>query len=159
MAILSLSQLRLSFGGHALLDGVSLQIEAGERLGLLGRNGAGKSTLLKVLQGTLLPDEGDIARQPGLRVATLPQDVPLDLGGPVRDYLHRAPGASGQGRLAVPKSAAAAAASERQKPEVTWALDARIQQAARDLDMDLDADMELAVIDAGTFPANLPRPR
>ena len=148
MAILSLSQLRLSFGGHALLDGVSLQIEAGERLGLLGRNGAGKSTLLKVLQGTLLPDEGDIARQPGLRVATLPQDVPLGLSGPVRDYLQQAPGASGQGRLAVPKSAAAAAASERQKPEVAWALDARIQQAARDLDMDLDADM--ATLSAGS---------
>ena len=60
MAILSLSQLRLSFGGHALLDGVSLQIEAGERLGLLGRNGAGKSTLMRILAGMYPPDGGRV---------------------------------------------------------------------------------------------------
>ncbi len=150
MAILSLSRLRLSFGGQALLDGVSLQIEAGERLGLLGRNGAGKTTLLKVLQGTLLPDEGEIARQPGLRVATLPQDVPLGLVGPVRDYLRQAPEAAGQSRRA--GSAAAGAGRSPgpppSSPEAAWALDARIQQAARDLGLELDADV--ATLSAGS---------
>jgi ATP-binding cassette subfamily F protein uup len=130
MAILSLSQVRLSFGGQALLDGVNLQIEAGDRLGLLGRNGAGKSTLLKLLQGSLAPDAGDVARQPGLRVAALPQDVPLDLTGPVRDYLQRTPGAA-----ALTQDAA-------------WALDARIQLAARDLELDLDA--EFGTLSAGS---------
>ena len=148
MAILSLSQVRLSFGGHALLDGVNLQIEAGERLGLLGRNGAGKTTLLRLLQGTLRPDEGEIALQPGLRVATLPQDVPPDLSGPVRDYLRRRPGGSDQARAAVQGPKAAAGSAAPRDAEGAWALDARIEQAARDLRMDLDAD--LATLSAGS---------
>jgi len=147
MAILSLSQVRLGFGGHALLDGVSLQIEAGERLGLLGRNGAGKTTLLRLLQGSLPPDEGEIARKPGLRVATLPQDVPVDLHGPVRDYLRRLPDGAELARAAV-QGPLAADPPAPQNAEAAWALDARIQQAARDLRMDLDAD--LASLSAGS---------
>ncbi len=148
MAILSLSQVRLSFGGHALLDGVNLQIEAGERLGLLGRNGAGKTTLLRLLQGTLQADDGDIALQPGLRVSTLPQDVPLGLSGPVRDYLRQSPVASGKLRSAARGLEAATGPSAPRSTEDTWALDARIEQAARDLRMDLDAD--LATLSAGS---------
>src|SRR5947208_311904 len=79
MALLSLNDVSLTFSGPPLLDSVSLQIDDGERLGLLGRNGAGKSTLLKLLEGTLAPDAGTVARQPRLRVAGLQQDVPLDL--------------------------------------------------------------------------------
>ena len=88
MALLGLNNVRLTFAGPALLDGVSLLIEDGERLGLLGRNGAGKSTLLKLLEGTLAPDSGDVVRQPGLRIASLQQDVPADLAGTVREHLH-----------------------------------------------------------------------
>ena len=76
MALIGLNEVSLSFGGPLILNAVDLQIEEGERLGLLGRNGAGKSTLLKILEGTLAPDSGDVARLPGLRVAGLPQDVP-----------------------------------------------------------------------------------
>ena len=94
MALLALNDVTLRFAGPALLDHASLSIESGERLGLLGRNGAGKSTLLNVLQGSLLPDSGDVIRQPGLRVASLQQDVPGDLSGSVQAYLHEACGAS-----------------------------------------------------------------
>ena len=64
------------FGGQTLLDGVDLQIDAGERIGLLGRNGAGKSTLLRILHRELAPDSGGIEPRPGLRTALLPQDLP-----------------------------------------------------------------------------------
>ena len=64
MAVLSLNQVSLTFAGPPILDSASLQIEEGDRLGLLGRNGAGKSTVLKILQGALAPDSGDVVRRP-----------------------------------------------------------------------------------------------
>ena len=85
MALLSLREVSLAFGGPRLLDHVDLMIEPGERLCLLGRNGEGKSTLLRLLCGELEPDEGSVIRQQGLRVARLPQDVPEGHGGTVAD--------------------------------------------------------------------------
>src|ERR671920_1051072 len=85
MALLSLRDLSLAFGGPRLLDGVALAVERGDRLCLLGRNGEGKSTLLKLIRGELQPDEGEIIRQQGLRIARLPQEVPPGRGGTVAD--------------------------------------------------------------------------
>ena len=85
MALLSLRGVSLSFGGPKVLDQVDLQIEAGERVCLLGRNGEGKSTLLRLICGELEPDEGTIVRQQGLRIARLPQDVPEGHGGTVAE--------------------------------------------------------------------------
>jgi len=122
MALLALNGVSIAFAGPPLLDAVSLQIDDGERLGLLGRNGAGKSTLLRILEGALAPDSGEVFRQPGLRVAALQQDVPLGLSGTVRAHLHEACGA---------------AASEK-----SWEIETRIDQAAHDLSLDLDAAIE-----------------
>ena len=83
MALLSLQNLSKSFGGPALLDNASLQIERGERICLVGRNGEGKSTLLKIVAGELEPDAGEIIRQPGLKVRLLRQGVPQALPGTV----------------------------------------------------------------------------
>ncbi len=83
MALISLQDVTLTFGGPPLLDGVKFQIEAGERTGLLGRNGAGKSSLLKLLNGEIEPDGGSVARQQNLRTAYLPQEVPQGLEGKV----------------------------------------------------------------------------
>ncbi len=58
MALLSLRDVSLAFGGPRLLDRVDWQIERGERICLLGRNGEGKSTLLRLVEGRLEPDEG-----------------------------------------------------------------------------------------------------
>jgi ATP-binding cassette subfamily F protein uup len=87
MALLSLRNVSLAFGGPRLLDQVELQIEQGERVCLLGRNGEGKSTLLRLLQGEIGPDEGQVIRQQGLRIARLPQDVPRDQTGTVADQV------------------------------------------------------------------------
>ncbi len=85
MALVSLLDVSLSFGGAPLLDRVNLQLERGERVCLVGRNGAGKSTLMKVIAGELAPDEGQIFRSPpDAVIATLPQDVPAGLVGTVR---------------------------------------------------------------------------
>ncbi|MDK2848335.1 MAG: transport system ATP-binding/permease protein [Desulfuromonadales bacterium] len=83
MALLSLQNISLAFGGPALLEDVSLHVEGGDRIGLLGRNGCGKSTLLRLIAGELKPDSGAVVCRQGLRIASLPQDVPADLTGTV----------------------------------------------------------------------------
>ncbi len=85
MTLLSLRDVSLAFGGPRLLDHVAFQIERGERVCLLGRNGEGKSTLLRLIEGAISPDEGEVLRQQGLRIARLPQDVPQGQGGTAYD--------------------------------------------------------------------------
>jgi ATP-binding cassette subfamily F protein uup len=95
MALLSLRDVSLAFGGPRLLDGVDLQIERGERVCLLGRNGEGKSTLLRLIRGEIPPDEGEVISQQGLRIGHLPQDVPKERAGTVADEVAGAIGAGG----------------------------------------------------------------
>ena len=87
MGLIWINEVSVSFGGPRLLDGATLQIEAGERIGLLGRNGSGKSTLMKLLMGDITPDTGEIIRSGEVRIAMLPQDVPDDLPGTVYDVV------------------------------------------------------------------------
>jgi ABC transport system ATP-binding/permease protein len=88
MVLISLQDVTLTFGGQPLLDGIKMQIEAGESIGLLGRNGAGKTSLLKLLSGEIVPDRGGVVRQQNLRAAYLPQEVPEGLAGRVADIIH-----------------------------------------------------------------------
>ena len=87
MALISLREVSLGFGGPLLLENVNLQIERGEMIGLLGRNGMGKSTLLKLVNGDIEPHSGVIARQQGVRAAYMPQEVPQGLQGRVFDIV------------------------------------------------------------------------
>ncbi len=87
MALISLQDVSIGFGGPRLLEEINLQIESGEWVGLLGRNGSGKSTLLKLIGGEVLPHDGTIARQQNLRLAYLPQEVPQGLMGSVREII------------------------------------------------------------------------
>ena len=80
MAYITLRDVHLAFGGPALLDGANFNLERGERVCLIGRNGEGKSTLLKLIEGSLLPDSGEVSIQNGLTVSMLAQDVPMDSG-------------------------------------------------------------------------------
>ena len=72
--LLALSDVRYRLGGQVILDGVELGIAPGERLSLVGRNGAGKSTLLRILAGEPIADSGTRFAQPGVTIATLPQE-------------------------------------------------------------------------------------
>lgn len=85
MALVTLTDLQLAFGHHPLLDHADLSIQAGERIGLIGRNGAGKSSLLRLLSGQSEPDDGTIARASGLKVATVTQEPELDESGTLYD--------------------------------------------------------------------------
>ena len=89
MALLSLQEVSVRFGGPWLLDGATLNVERGERVCLLGRNGEGKSTLLKIAAGRLAPDVGEVVRARDLAVAMMPQVVPDDLAGTVLDVVRR----------------------------------------------------------------------
>ncbi len=85
MAVLSLSDAHLAFGHVPLLDGASLALEAGERVGLIGRNGTGKSSLLKVIAGIEKLDDGLLQQTLGLRIRYVAQEPEFDPFGTVFD--------------------------------------------------------------------------
>ena len=76
MSLLNLSDVSYSWNGDPLLEGVTLNLETGEHIGLVGRNGCGKSTLLKLLEGAIAPDQGEVHRAGNLCVRRLSQEVP-----------------------------------------------------------------------------------
>jgi ATP-binding cassette subfamily F protein 3 len=85
MPLLVATNIRHHFGDDIILDGVSLSIESGERVGMVGRNGTGKTTLLRALAGRMKPDEGSVALQRGCRAGYLTQDPSLDPDETLRD--------------------------------------------------------------------------
>jgi ATP-binding cassette subfamily F protein uup len=155
MPLVTLRNLQLSFGDPALLDGVDLTIDAGERLCLLGRNGAGKSTLLRLIAGDLSPDDGERILSQGLRVAQLEQDVPSGLAGSVFSVV-----ADGAGEtadllkgyhaasmaLATDQGPAALARLEKVQRELEavdgWRIEQQVEQLLSRLELDGDAAFE-----------------
>ena len=87
MSLLTLDQVSVAFGHHPLLSKVSFSAEAGERVAIIGRNGAGKSTFLKIIAGEIIPDEGVIRVEGGMRVAQLPQELPAANNKTVREVV------------------------------------------------------------------------
>jgi ATP-binding cassette subfamily F protein uup len=75
MPTLRLDKVSLSFGLKPLLDNVALQVRKGERVCLLGRNGEGKSSLMQLVTGAIVPDSGEVWVRPGVKVASLAQEV------------------------------------------------------------------------------------
>ncbi|MEH6645594.1 ABC-F family ATP-binding cassette domain-containing protein [Sulfitobacter sp.] len=75
--LLQLSDIALTFGGDPVFDDLSLVVQPGDRLALVGRNGSGKSTLMKVMAGLVEADKGDITAGPGVSVGYMEQDPDL----------------------------------------------------------------------------------
>ena len=96
MALMSVNDVSMSFGGPLLLDHVSFQVEEGQRICIVGRNGEGKSTLLRLMSGDLVPDDGSISYQKGVTVARLSQKVPETLEGTVFEVVAGGLGELGQ---------------------------------------------------------------
>lgn len=86
-AIASASDLVMRYGDQQVLDGATLAIHEGERIGLVGRNGCGKSTFLKIFAGDLKPDSGTTAHRKGLGIGYLPQMFELDESSSVMDNI------------------------------------------------------------------------
>ncbi|MCI9121339.1 MAG: ABC-F family ATP-binding cassette domain-containing protein [Oscillibacter sp.] len=76
--VLGIRNLAKAYGDKRLFDGISLKIEGGERIALIGDNGTGKSTLIKMIVGELYPDDGRIRLGPQTRTAYLPQIIQFD---------------------------------------------------------------------------------
>jgi ATP-binding cassette subfamily F protein uup len=152
MPLLRLANLSLAFGHRALLDGVSLEVRAGERVCLVGRNGEGKSSLLRVVSGEISADDGDLWLRPGLRVAYLAQEAVLDsrqsvfavvagglpdLGQMITDYhdavasLEQSQDETGLTRLAELQHVLEAAGG--------WELEQRVERVLSRLQLDGDA--------------------
>lgn len=96
MALLSVKNVCIGYGGFMLLDGIDLNIERHERVCLLGRNGSGKTTLMKLINGELAPDSGTISRSQGAATARLDQEIPAGITGPVIDIVTSGLGARGR---------------------------------------------------------------
>ncbi|MEO0794867.1 MAG: ATP-binding cassette domain-containing protein [Verrucomicrobiota bacterium] len=124
--MLHVRNVSLAYGGPSLLNGTSFEVQAGERVCLVGRNGAGKSSLMKVLAGKIQPDGGEVYVPPGNPVAMLDQEVPVGLAGTVTDVL--------------------AAALDGQNLE-DWERERRLSRLLKDLQ--IDGDMVFDDLSAG----------
>ena len=87
MSLLVISEVSKSFGAQKVLENISLQLQPGEKAGLIGPNGVGKSTLLQIIAGRLEADSGSMALARGTGVGYLPQERGKELRSTLRSYL------------------------------------------------------------------------
>lgn len=160
MSLIRLRSIQVSFGGPAVLDNISLSIDGGERVCLLGRNGTGKSTLMKVIAGQVKPDSGEIERQQGLVVATLAQEVSAAIEGTVFDVVAQGLGETARllqdyhhaiQRFSVEHTSQAEAELERAQHAVevadAWQLNQQVESMLSR--MALDGDAEFSSLSGG----------
>lgn len=145
MSILSLNKVSLHVANNVILDNVDWQINAKERIALVGRNGAGKSSLIKLLSGDLSPDNGKIQKQTNLISACLKQDVPIDESATVYQFLVHNLGNLGDTLLQYRKLSILGKLSDVAELQAqidnynAWDMLAKIESMGAHLKLDLDA--------------------
>ena len=153
MPLITLENACLAFGHHALLDHANLQLDPGERVGLIGRNGGGKSSLLRSLAGEIKLDDGRLWRAPNLKLAYVPQEPLLNPTNTV--YQEVSTGLGNISRILLEYHAISHELGET--PENTEALLIRLQDLQGALEVDggwnLQAKIE-TVIDKLNLPAD-----
>ena len=75
MNIINIEHISKIFGEKVIYEDASFGVQQGDRIGIVGINGTGKSTLLRMIAGDEVPDEGQIIRQNGLKIAWVPQNL------------------------------------------------------------------------------------
>ncbi|GGE37246.1 ABC-F family ATP-binding cassette domain-containing protein [Psychroflexus planctonicus] len=88
--MIHINNLSVSFSGEYLFKDISFKLSAGDRIGLVGKNGAGKSTMLKIISGEMQKDTGEIAKEKGIRIGFLKQDIDFEEGRTVIEEAHQA---------------------------------------------------------------------
>ena len=84
MNIINIEHIGKIYGGKIVFEDASFGVQQGDKIGIVGINGTGKSTLLKMIAGEEVPDEGQIVRQNGLKIAWMPQNPDFPPGADVR---------------------------------------------------------------------------
>ncbi len=154
MPLAILDRLELAFGHWPLMDGASLVIDKGERIGLIGRNGAGKSSLLKVVSGAIRPDAGECWLKPSLHLAFVAQEPTFTPGHTVFEAVAEGAGPA-HGLLAAYHAAAHQSVSgtaddlaelARLSHELdvhdVWRLNSRVDETIARFDLAADAPVE-----------------
>src|SRR5688572_12057362 len=126
MSLVTVLDAHLAYSDRPLLDGARFSMQAGERVGLIGRNGTGKSTLLKVIAGSLQLDDGELQRRDGLRISFVEQEPLLPEAPTVAESLLL---------LAAERSGAARAAVSGDDRE-RWRLLSRLNEFLHRFDLD-----------------------
>ena len=152
MAYITLRDVQLAFGGPALLDGANFNLERGEPVCLIGRNGEGKSTLLKLIEGSLLPDSGEVSLQNGITISMLAQDVPMD-SGKVADIVADGAGEASEVLRAYHEASEACVLGDMEACDRMgslqhkmdqldgWALETKVNSILSKMGLDPDADL------------------
>ena len=158
MQIISLKNLKLSFGTQEILTDANLEISKGQRICLIGRNGTGKSSLLKIIEGKNLPDSGDVIVHNNAVISSMIQDVPSDMVGSIKEVVLGGLGDVGQKLIDYDQILANFDSSQKMMDDME-ALQSYIDEnhawdLANDADMiisklELDADGDFAGLSGG----------
>jgi ATP-binding cassette subfamily F protein uup len=149
MPFIILDKLELAYGHWPLLDGASLVLDKGERVGLIGRNGTGKSSLLKIVAGEQSADAGEVWRQPGLRFGYVPQEPVFAPGHSIYEAVAEGVGEACKLLLAYHEATHQIALGEGDMDELdrlsheleahnAWRLSSRVEEALTRLELPAD---------------------
>ena len=138
MPVLSLTDVTVSFSGPPVLDNVSLHIEKGERVCVIGRNGSGKSTLLKTIGGVYSPGVGSITFPEGGQAAILQQEIPQISDCKVFDVIASGFGTQGKALSRIRNGETVVELD----PDAQWKMEQRVERLGEDLGLCLDTTFQ-----------------